>query len=458
VLNVNGSKLFHTTNGGIDWFMQNDFGFSSLWNFRFINDSTGFVYLVNNVQAHLIKTIDGGATWQDIFNFNATVQDIEFYNENIGWCAENELGGNLLKTMDGGLNWENLNYFNNNALYLNKIGIINDSSIIITGVNAYADWTIFKTVDGGLNWIEIPTFEQLYGGRIQFINENIGWMRSQNELYKTTDAGFNWQMQVSYLYDFYFINENEGWYVNSNQINKTTDGGLTWISQNSGTNNTLYTINFVDQNNGWVCGDSGIILYTPNGGTPVELTGFKAEVSVNDVSLIWTTSTETNNHGFEIQRKSAKTNWATIGFKEGTGTTTEPQSYSYTDENLSPGKYSYRLKQVDFDGTYKYSDVVDVEVAPSSFSLSQNYPNPFNPTTNIEYRIPNKEYVTLKVFDILGKEVATLVNEEKPAGSNNVRFDGSNLPAGKAGLASGIYFYQIIAGEFTVTKKLIILK
>jgi hypothetical protein len=190
---------------------------------------------------------------------------------------------------------------------------------------------------------------------------------------------------------------------------------------------------------------------------PVELTSFTSLVSANDVTLNWQTEMETNNSGFEIQRlKDSKIekleNWENIGFVNGNGTTTEPQSYSFVDENLQAGKYQYRLKQIDFDGTFEYSNVVEVEIAePLQFSLEQNYPNPFNPVTSIQYEISSRQFVTLKVYEVLGKEVATLVNEEKPAGSYNNEFKGSNL-------ASGIYYYQLRASEIVETKKMILLK
>jgi hypothetical protein len=144
--------------------------------------------------------------------------------------------------------------------------------------------------------------------------------------------------------------------------------------------------------------------------------------------------------------------WKKIGFVNGNGTTIEQHSYSYNDQNLSAGKYQYRLKQIDFDGSFEYSNIVEVEINfPDEFSLSQNYPNPFNPSTTIKYSIPSSEFVKLKVFDVLGNEVATLVNEEKPKGIYKVDFNGANL-------SSGIYFYTLQAGQFSETKKLILMK
>lgn len=196
-----------------------------------------------------------------------------------------------------------------------------------------------------------------------------------------------------------------------------------------------------------------------SGGTvalPVELISFSAYVSNNKVYLTWSTATEINNSGFEVERaallSSPSHEWKKIGFVPGTGTSTEIRSYSFTDENISAGSYSYRLKQLDYNSTFEYSDVIQIEIGtPIRFSLEQNFPNPFNPITTVSYSIKEKGMVTLKVFDILGNEVSTLVNEEEEAGNYNLKFNASSL-------SSGIYFYTLKAGEFISTKKMILLK
>jgi hypothetical protein len=184
---------------------------------------------------------------------------------------------------------------------------------------------------------------------------------------------------------------------------------------------------------------------------PVELASFSAVVSDDNVELSWITSTESNNQGFEIQR-SKDGEFETIGYVEGHGTTTESQAYSFTDKNVVTGKYQYRLKQLDYDGTFEYSNVIEVEVtSPSTFSLEQNYPNPFNPSTVISYQLPINGNVTLKVFDVLGNEVATLVDEYKLAGRYEVDFSAG-------GLSSGIYLYKLQTGDFVDMKKMILIK
>lgn len=189
---------------------------------------------------------------------------------------------------------------------------------------------------------------------------------------------------------------------------------------------------------------------------PVELTRFSANVVASNVNLIWKTATEINNSGFEIERcktlEARSEEFNTIGFVKGNGTTTEPQSYNFIDENISAGKYLYRLKQIDFNGMYEYSNEIEVIVnAPDKFLLNQNYPNPFNPNTSIEFQLPKESFVTLKVYNILGVEIATLVNEQKPAGVNKIKFDAS-------GLTSGLYIYKISTGNFEQTRKMMLLK
>jgi len=184
---------------------------------------------------------------------------------------------------------------------------------------------------------------------------------------------------------------------------------------------------------------------------PVELTTFRVSVNDNAVTLNWDTATEINNSGFQVERKSNE-EYKTIGFVPGFGTTTEPKAYSFSDFNLNSGTYSYRLKQIDYDGTFEYSDPVEVDITvPEIYSLHQNYPNPFNPTTKINYSVPADGFVNIAVYNVLGEKVTEIVNSIQKAGSYEVTFDATNF-------ASGMYIYRMESGDFVSVKKMMILK
>ncbi len=185
---------------------------------------------------------------------------------------------------------------------------------------------------------------------------------------------------------------------------------------------------------------------------PVELSSFTANATAKSVTLNWVTATEVNNNGFEIQRQSSDKAWENVAFVAGNGNSNSTKNYSYTDNNLTAGKYSYRLKQIDNDGKYEYSKVVEVEVnSPLQYALAQNYPNPFNPSTAINFTLPEARFVTLKIYNVLGQEVKTVVNEFKEAGAYKINFDASNLN-------SGVYFYKLQAGTFSSVKKMTLTK
>ena len=185
---------------------------------------------------------------------------------------------------------------------------------------------------------------------------------------------------------------------------------------------------------------------------PVELSSFTGEVSGDKILLTWTTASEKNNLGFEIEKRISSGYWQKIGFVKGNGTTTEPKKYSFIDNIVCSGENYFRLKQIDLDGRYEYSPIVEVSVPlPEKFSVFQNYPNPFNPSTRIVYSIPRNSRVVIKLFDILGNEIKTLMDEERPAGTGEVTFNAENLPG-------GVYLYNFSAGSFSETMKMVLMK
>jgi hypothetical protein len=186
---------------------------------------------------------------------------------------------------------------------------------------------------------------------------------------------------------------------------------------------------------------------------PVEMTSFTASTNnMGQVVLNWQTATETNNRMFEVQRKDANSDFVTVGFVNGSGTTTEPKAYSFVDQNVNNETYTYRLKQLDFNGHFAYSNPVEVTVnGPRTFDLAQNYPNPFNPTTTITYSVPQAGKVKLAVYNLLGQEVAVLVNGVVSEGSHQVEFNAKSLP-------SGAYFYKLQGDNSVSIKKMLLLK
>jgi hypothetical protein len=196
---------------------------------------------------------------------------------------------------------------------------------------------------------------------------------------------------------------------------------------------------------------------TDNEPLPVELSSFSAMVSESGVKLEWRTETEVNNYGFEVERKSnvkgqSSEVWEQIGFVDGNGNSNSPKDYTFEDNNVTTSKYAYRLKQIDNDGEYNYSKIVEVDLSiPIKFELSQNYPNPFNPTTTIKFSLPQAGFVKLTIFNLLGEEVTTLVNENREAGIHTFNFNASEFN-------SGLYIYRIESNGNAQTKKMMLLK
>ena len=321
--------------------------------------------------------------------------------------------------------------------------------------NGDDDVFMSRSTDGGATWSSTP---------LRINDDPIGNNKIQYWPWITVN-------EVGNVYIVFYDTRNT---TNNNYIKaylaESTDGGLTFTnaemsSEQSPTNTPNSDVRFgdyigIDSYNGRVvpvwtderAGGYDEEIYTAViNFTPVELTDFSAAVYGNKVLLSWKTATETNNQGFEVQRSYDGNSFNSIAFIEGNGTSTKGNSYSFTDSPLGNIVF-YRLKQVDYDGTAAYSKVIKLDnVTPSGFSLSQNYPNPFNPATMIDYSIQNPGMVSLKVYDVLGNEVAALVNQNEEQGNYKVVFDGSKL-------ASGIYYYRLSANGSVQTKKMILMK
>jgi len=236
---------------------------------------------------------------------------------------------------------------------------------------------------------------------------------------------------------------------------RSRNNGQTWTQiQISGSN---YQIAIIDSMNQFAAQSSGFYKLESEFFVPVELSSFSAEVSGKDVMLNWTTATELNNQGFEIERSFDNENFDKIGFVPGFGTTTEMKSYSFRISDVSAGVQYYRLKQIDFDGTTTIYNSVEVSgPVPNTFVLNQNHPNPFNPSTTISFSLPVESNVTIRLFNMLGQEVAQIADGNFQAGSHNIDFSADNL-------TSGAYIYTLEAtgvngANFKSTKKMLLLR
>jgi hypothetical protein len=322
------------------------------------------------------------------------------------------------KSTNNGANWS-LSGFTSRSI--SNISMNSNEDLIISShTNTNPTYKVHRSTNQGNNWVDItynlPNIEAKYISPDSIGNIFIG----------TANGCF-------------FINNND----------------TTWNEINSGLYN--YNIQALEYSkNGFlfVSSDSG--LYRSNYVIPVELLSFTSSIFHNKVTLSWATASEINNSGFDIERKYENSNWTKIGFHVGSGTTTEHTSYQYSDvisDLTYRGYIKYRLRQVDFDGTSSYTNETSLlfDLIPSEYSLSQNFPNPFNPITKIKFSVPNSEIVYINVYDILGNEVKILVNEFKQTGNYEIQFDAIDLP-------SGIYYYRMICGSFSETKKMILLR
>ncbi len=467
--------ILHTTDGGQTWGLQNTPANYGLYTVFFTDPQNGWAA---GYSGDVVHTTNGGETWT--LQQNLDYEDIYklfFIDENRGWAAggffdylSGSYGRAIYNTTNGGNNW-NLQYYMTFETELHSIYFIDSNTGYAAGGSG-----IMKTTNGGSNWFVQQNLSSFGLKDIVFTNSTTGFVTGQYEgvphysvIFKTTDGGNNWNETPlgtnEALSGVYFTDELNGWTVGNDYssgnnlalIYRTTDGGNNWVKQNIPSFDALASVHFINGTKGWAVGTLGTILTTENP-TPVELSSFTANVDESNVNLSWQTATETNNKGFEVERlqnfKITKLQeWKKIGFVGGYGTTTEKNFYAFVDKNLEAGSYSYKLVQVDFDGTQNESNIVNVEInsQPNEYKLLQNYPNPFNPSTTIQYSIPKNENVTLKIYNALGEEVRTLVNEHQTAGNYKVNFNAENL-------SSGIYYYRIVSKNYNAVKKMILLK
>jgi photosystem II stability/assembly factor-like uncharacterized protein len=451
--------ILKTTDGGNTWTrMPFNFGFQ-VFSLAMPAAATWYAGTGNN---KIFKTTDAGETWVvQAQPITGTTHD--FYE--IGYSDENNLyasglGGKLIKTTNGGTTWtEVVNPFGSSAIY--DMHVFDPLTVVAVGITAKA----YKTTDGGTTWNALTTGVPGNYFSVEFLNNSFGVIvgfssGSAPQVTITTDGGTTWvPSSLPSEFDVFasvwgigILDQNRIWISDLNgEIGYTTDGGTTWSRAKPFSSNGLYDISIVGSDM-WIAGNGGTIIKGFSDPTiPVELVSFTYSKTSDAIVLNWKTATETNNKGFEIERKSTG-NWEVIAFISGAGNSVTPIDYSFADNDYQSGTISYRLKQIDYDGTVAYSAVIEVDASmPFEFSLGQNYPNPFNPSTTIKYSVPVNGMVNIKVYDMIGRSSLVLVNQVMEAGEHSLTFDASKL-------SSGVYFYELTSGSFRAVKKMILIK
>lgn len=477
-----------TTNGGTTWTPRTVTGYTSGWgsSMIFATSATTAYLPVFNASAgggRILKTTDGGVTFthQSTAAFAAPAgfpNVLHFFNENDGFTMGDPNGGyfEIYTTSDGGTNWNRVPQANiPPPAAADEYGVVGYYSAV--GNTAWFTTNkgrIMKTTDKGATW-SVLTTPIAVGNQFKIEMKDamngiiLDVVAATPLYYRTTDGGANWTPLLPtgnfFDGDFCYVPGTLNAYVSTGSatgftgVSYSLDNGSTWTDFSGTLGVQHLAVSFFDNTTGWAgaFNTSATVggIYKFNGQVdpvPVELTSFTANASQSSVVLVWETATEVNNYGFEIERSFDNTNFSTLGFVKGKGSTTEKQIYSFTDQTSLTGKTYYRLRQVDFDGRFEYSEVISVEnTIPESFSLNQNFPNPFNPSTRIQFSIPQETQVELAIYDATGKLVENLVSEVKAAGYHEVIWNATNN-------ASGIYFAQIKAGKFIKNIKMTLMK
>src|ERR1035437_8893370 len=454
------SGIFRSTDNGIRWTAINSgihLG-EKVAGYAFAFDSTNIFV---GTDAGVFLSTDNGLTWTGTTSgLNPTairtiaISDVDLF------AGTNNSG--IFHSTDNGASWTAVN----SGLTDSTVWALAVSPNGMGSTNLFAgtDGGVFLSTNNGTSWTpaglannEVITFA--VSGTNLFAGTNSGVFLSTNNGESWTQTGL--QNTIVYSFAISGINLFAGTRAN---VFLSTNNGISWI-------NTGIPIPFSYPDalvNGLTISGTNLFAGTFATGVwrrplseflPVELTSFTVNISDDVIKLNWKTATEVNNMGFNVERSANKSDWTKIAFVQGNQTSTKPIAYSYVDKSVSQaGKYYYRLKQIDNDGSYKYSNIVEVDVnSPSVFALNQNYPSPFNPSTVISYRLKEKGFVKLKVYDIRGEVVRVLVNESKEAGYYETEFYGK-------GLASGVYIYRIeVIGEgnssvYSDIKKTVLLK
>ena len=425
-----------------------------------------FLVAIESSPDKILKTTDDGLTWTITLNnasfsyFGIPMTQDPSHPDTIYTMS----GSSFYRSTDFGDTWTVISSGFGPISAPCDIEVFADTSIILIGDNGTG---IFRSLDYGVTWAqEFSTSGEIPTVAVDLTNPGVAWATKWSGgggLLKTTDFGDTWTAQSGF-------NGINMWGVHT----QPTDGnvvitgcyscGNTWRSKNSGQtwyqipiSSSNYQISIIDSMNQFSAQGAGFYKLESQFFIPVELTSFTASVVKNDAQLFWSTATELNNLGFEVEKSLDNENFEKIGFVPGFGTTTEPKNYSFLVENIIAGLQYYRIKQIDFDGTETVYNSVEVDgPIPSEFVLYQNHPNPFNPSTTISFSLPVDSDVKIKLYNMLGQTVSEIINKDFQAGTHELNFNAN-------GLSSGAYIYTIEAkgvngNNFASTKKMILLR
>ena len=434
--------VYKTIDGGSNWAAIKD---SVCYTYTSFDIHSNIIWVVGIKE--IIKSNDLGGMWTpqskrlDIFR----IQDADFVDENNGWFIEYVLP-NIFKTTDGGISWNSIELAGNRNL--SEIEFVDVLNGWIVGEEA----VILHTNDGGENWVQLPVNStQAPLEKVFFINNQVGWAWGMDTLIQTIDGGNNWNLKYTFDYhttlrSMFFLNENIGWLNYNDIILKTTNGGSIWFNQTIPTQYDLGNVKFFNETIGWAVG-SEIYKSTDGGNSWIEQRGFDSnhlfQIDIINENIIWTAG-----GGTLWYTDDSGEDWIQVNCK--TPNTIVSLSFVNSSFGWIVGFGGEILKTANGGVTF-IEDEKNNYTQPTEFLLSQNYPNPFNSSSIIKYSVPKSSQVSLKIFNALGEEIAVLVNEEKSSGDYELTWNAANL-------SSGVYFYRLQAGNFTQTRKLILIK
>lgn len=433
--------LYRSSNGGANWYsIGNSFG-------NRINAllySTSGKLFVGIESSGVYKSIDGGSNFLKILE-KPTNSLIQIDTTII--AGANTYG--IYISSNGGDNWTNIQFNPNASVY----ALCTDGSNVYAGTGGTGEKGIFKSTNSGQNWRQL----YLVSSKVNSLAASGNYVcagTAGNGIFLSSNKGVNWSpISVDTVSSLYMSGRDIIAGTNARGILISTNYGDNWTTNDTGMN-YIRTINaLMLYNNILFAGTkgSGVFKAPWDWVNPVKLESFGYSVKGNDVELKWITGYEINNEGFYIERKKEnETHWRKGGFVKGKNM---PGEYRYIDGGIQAGRYEYRLMQKDFNGNIEYhylKQIVEI-LLPQKYFISQNYPNPFNPETKIEYNLPIATNIAIKLYDLAGREVSMIESGYREAGYYSLVFNAKEL-------AGGIYFYRLQAGDYTMVRKMILIK